>query len=213
MYKFFYGCMFLSLLVLYLRVELLDHTVTLHSTFWKTARLFSKVPVLYFSKHFMRVQFTIVLMLLITEYVLSYKHCINLEGSIPDIFKERKSILLGKKSRLVRRRFWWMRSVNEIRNDWILLKRIWEGALWNAQRHAWITEGKDSYMKTIYGVFKLSREFEFGLVTLCQKIPSEINTLKFCSIFFNSHEQVEKYYWLLKLSRNGIYKFIFSERL
>lgn len=44
----------------------------------------------------MRVQFTIVLMLLITEYVLSYKHCINLEGSIPDIFKERKSILLGK---------------------------------------------------------------------------------------------------------------------
>ena len=39
-------------------------------------------------------------------------------------------------------------------------------------------------MKTIYGVFKLSREVEFGLVTLCQKIPSEIKTLKFCSIFF-----------------------------
>ena len=34
-----------------------------------------------------------------------------------------------------------------------------------------------------YGVFKLSREVEFGLVTLCQKIPNEINTLKFCSIF------------------------------
>lgn len=39
-------------------------------------------------------------------------------------------------------------------------------------------------MKTIYGVFKLSGEgVEFGLVTLCQKIPNEINTLKFFSIF------------------------------
>lgn len=70
-------------------------------------------------------------------YILSYKHCINLEGSMPDtVFKERKSILLGKKSRLVTRRFWWMRSVNEIRNDWNLPKRVWERALWNAQRHA-----------------------------------------------------------------------------
>jgi len=33
MYKFFYGCMFLSLLILYLGVELLEHMVTLHSTF------------------------------------------------------------------------------------------------------------------------------------------------------------------------------------
>ena len=43
----------------------------------------------------MRVQFTIVLMLLITEYVLSYKHCINLEGSIPENFKENP-FSLGK---------------------------------------------------------------------------------------------------------------------
>ena len=43
MYRLLCGCIFSILLGTYLGVELLDHTVILYLTFWRTAKLFSKV--------------------------------------------------------------------------------------------------------------------------------------------------------------------------
>ena len=48
-YKFLCGHMFSRLLGIYLRVELLGHTVTLYLTFWETAKLFSKVAAPFYN--------------------------------------------------------------------------------------------------------------------------------------------------------------------
>lgn len=47
MYKCFWGHKFLNLLGINLRMELLSHMVILHLNFWRKAKLFSKLVVLF----------------------------------------------------------------------------------------------------------------------------------------------------------------------
>ena len=75
-YKYWFGYLFLVLLVIYLRVELLDHMVILGFTFWKTTKLFSTVAVPFYvpASNIQGSNFSTFLPILVIFCIFNYSH-------------------------------------------------------------------------------------------------------------------------------------------